>query len=63
MNLFNLAELQLHLEDKEPTDELILLYAIKIRRWLDKHRIATARRILAGGRVYYYRNRVVVSKG
>ena len=62
MNLFNLAELQVHLEDKEPTEALILAYAIKIRRWLDKHRVGTARRILEGGKVYHYGNRIIISK-
>ena len=56
MNIFILAELQLHREGQEVTREAILDYAIKIRKWQDKHR-GIAEKILAGEiRVYNYKN-------
>ena len=60
LNLFELAVLQLKKEGKEISEVLILAYAIKIRKWLDIHRLKTARKILAGGKVYQYGNRLVV---
>jgi hypothetical protein len=60
MNLFELAELQLIKEGQEPTGAKILTYAVKIRRWLDKHRVGVARRIMAGGKIYQCKNRVIV---
>jgi hypothetical protein len=53
-----LAELQILKEGKEPNRTLIVDYAIKIRRWLDKHGQATARKILQGNTVYYYQNQI-----
>ena len=35
MNIFNLAELELRRENREPSQTLILDRAIKIRKWLD----------------------------
>jgi hypothetical protein len=35
MNLFDLAELELRRENREPNQTLILDRAIKIRKWLD----------------------------
>ncbi len=62
LNLFELAELQLLREGKNNFTELDLLdRAVKIRKWLDKHREITANKILAGGKVYHYGNRVVVA--
>lgn len=60
MNLFDLAEVQLIKEGREVSRELVLDYAVRIRRWLDKHR-GVADKILAGGKVYQYGNRIVVS--
>jgi len=60
MNLFNLAELQLQREGREPSESLILSRAITIRKWLDKGRGALAVKILTGGKVYQYKNRVIV---
>jgi len=59
-NLFELAELQILKEGKEPTEALILSRAVVIRRWLDKHR-GIADKILAGRKVYQYGNRFVCS--
>jgi hypothetical protein len=58
-NLFNLAELQLHREAKEATEADILAYAVKIRKWIDNHK-ATATKILKGGKVYHYGNKIIV---
>jgi len=58
LNLFKLAELQLIKERREPTEALILEYAIKIRRWLDKHKQATADKIMTGVEVYHYGNQI-----
>jgi len=35
MNLFNLAELELRRENREPSQTLIIDRAITIRKWLD----------------------------
>jgi hypothetical protein len=59
MNLFNLAEIQILKEGKEPTKGLILSYAIKIRKFLDKHR-GVADKILAGCKIYQYGNKFIV---
>jgi hypothetical protein len=56
LNLFELAEIELKRENREPTKKLILDRAIFIRRWLDKHREPTAIRIMAGAEVYNYGN-------
>lgn len=61
VNLFELAEVQLLREGQEPSRALILDRAITIRKWFDKHR-GVANRILAGGRVYQYGNRFIVTK-
>jgi len=61
MNLFILAEAELKREGKEPTEALIVDYAIKIRKWIDKHRAITTNKILAGGVVYHYGNRFFVN--
>jgi hypothetical protein len=53
MNLFELAERQILREGREPTEALILRYAVKIRRWLDKRKPITLNKILAGNRVRY----------
>jgi hypothetical protein len=59
MNLFELAGLQLAREGKYPNNlSELLKRAILIRKWLDKHREATARRILAGDKIYYYRKQI-----
>ena len=61
MNIFKLAELQLLREGKNNfTDKELLSKAIFIRKWLDKHRQSIADKILAGGKVYQYNNRIVV---
>jgi hypothetical protein len=60
LNLFYLAELELEREGKKPSRELIIDRAIKIRKWIDKHRAKTTEKILAGGKVYQYENRVIV---
>jgi hypothetical protein len=51
MNLFKLAELQLHKERKEITWELILIYAIKIRKHLDKNRFKDLKSLLNFGKI------------
>jgi hypothetical protein len=58
LNLFELAEVELKRENKEPTKKLILDRAIVIRRWLDKHRQATAIKIMAGAEIYHYGNQI-----
>jgi hypothetical protein len=55
VNILSLAELQLHREGKEITPGIVLDYAIKIRKWQDKHR-GMAEQILAGAKVYNYKN-------
>ena len=60
LNLFEMAELQLNRENKKISDKLILEYAIKIRKWIDKHRQTAVNKILAGGKVYQYKNRIVI---
>jgi hypothetical protein len=55
MNLFELAELQLIREGKEPQDDLVIKYAIIIRKWWDKHG-KHAQRIMQGGQIYNYGN-------
>jgi hypothetical protein len=58
LNLFELAEIELQRENKEPTKKLILERAIFIRKWLDKHREPTAIRIMTGAEVYHYGNKI-----
>jgi hypothetical protein len=53
-----LAELQILKEGKEPNRALIVDYAIKIRRWLDRHK-SIGSKILAGAEFYQYNNRIV----
>jgi len=61
LNLFELAELQLIREGKNNyTDKELLSKAIFIRKWWDKHRQSIVDKILAGGKVYQYKNRIVV---
>jgi len=60
MNIFKLAELQVLRENKELTRALILSRAVKIRKWIDKHR-GISDKILAGRKVYQYGNRFVCS--
>lgn len=63
MNLFKLAEIELTREGKDIYSDLELLdWAIAIRHWLDIHRQKTARKILEGGKIYKYGNRVIVSQ-
>ena len=58
INFFELAKLQLQIEDKEKiTEDLIIDYAIKIRRWFDKHKTA-GKKILAGKTFYQQGNRI-----
>jgi hypothetical protein len=58
-NLFELAELQLLKEGKEISEAGILAYAIKIRKWLDKHK-GIGEAILSGREFYQYGNRVIL---
>jgi len=58
MNLFKLAERQIIRESKEPSEILVLDYAIIIRKWLDKHSQVVADRILAGDKVYNYSGKI-----
>jgi hypothetical protein len=58
MNLFKLAELQLLREHREPSEALILAYAVKIRQWLDIHKQKTAEAIMQGAEVYHYGNQI-----
>ena len=60
INLFELAETQLQNEGRELSKALVLAYAVKIRRWLDKHR-GTGEKILAGNKVYQYGNKFIFS--
>lgn len=57
-NLFELAEIEILREGREPTKALILDYAIKIRKWLDKHSQVVANRIMQGDEVYQYSNKI-----
>ena len=59
MNLFELAGLELLREGENPNYLPDLLdRAIKIRKWLDKHRKTIADRILAGDKVYQYKGKI-----
>jgi hypothetical protein len=60
MNIFELAERQILREGQEPTEALILAYAVKIRKFYDRHK-GVADKILAGRNVYQYGNRFVFS--
>ena len=57
-NFFELAELQILKEGKEPTLDLIVDYAIKIRRWFDRHK-GIGNKILAGADFYRYGNHYI----
>ena len=61
-NLFKLAELQLIKEGKKPEIPEVLAYAIKIRKWLDKHK-GVGEAILTGREFYQYGNRIILKKG
>jgi hypothetical protein len=61
-NLFELAEKQILREGKNPSDLLILDYAVKIRQWLDKHNQNIANKIMQGQKVYYYGNTIKTYK-
>jgi len=63
MNIFELAELELIREGKNPADNLgkLLDRAITIRKFLNKHRQITVNKILAGGVIYNYGNRIIVN--
>jgi hypothetical protein len=56
-NLFDLAELQLIKEGKEISEAGILAYAVKIRKWLDRHK-GKGEAILAGADFYQYGTRI-----
>lgn len=58
-NLFELAELQLIKEGKEVRPRNVLEYAIKIRKWLDRHK-GVGEAILSGREIYQYGNRVIL---
>jgi len=58
-NLFKLAEVQILKEGKEPTEARILSYAVKIRKWLDRHK-GVGEAILTGREFYQYGNRVIL---
>jgi hypothetical protein len=59
MNLFNLAGIELQREGKDPNNmKAVINKAVKIRRWLNKHGITTARRIMQGATVYNYSNQI-----
>ena len=59
MNLFILAGIELKREGKNPGDiKAVINKAVKIRRWLNKHGITTARRIMQGEKVYNYNNQI-----
>jgi len=59
MNLFELAGLELQREGKNTNNLTDLINrAIFIRRWLDKHRISIADKIMAGDNIYHYKNRI-----
>lgn len=58
-NLFELAELQLLKEGKVISEAGVLAYAIKIRKWLDRHR-KIGKAILSGREFYQYGNRIIL---
>ena len=58
LNIFKLAELQLRRENKAGDLSGLLTRAVKIRKWIDKHRLETAEKILQGDRVYQYGNTI-----
>jgi len=60
MSIFELAELYLIKNKKKYTLSDIVNTAGKIRKWLDKHGENTANKILQGGKVYRYGNKIKV---
>jgi len=60
MNIFKLAGMQLIKEGKNPKIDLsdLLDRAIEIRKWLDKHRLNTAKKIMQGEKIYKYHNKI-----
>jgi len=59
LNLFELAGLELQREGKNPNNlKDLVKRVIFIRKWLDKHRISIANKIMAGDNIYHYKNRI-----
>jgi hypothetical protein len=58
MNILTLASLELKRENKPENNILLLNRAQKIRKWLDIHKVDTAKRIMQGYKVYQYNNTI-----
>ena len=58
VNIFELAERQIIREGKKLNEILLLDYAIKIRKFFDKHSQEIAERILKGDEVYQYKGKI-----
>lgn len=59
VNIFELAERQILREGKDINNKFLLVkYAIKIRKWIDKHSQGVAERIFRGDKVYQYEGKV-----
>jgi len=60
MDIYRLAEIQAKIQGKVTILE-IFDNMVKIRKWLDIHRNKTAEKILSGGDIYNYKNRIIVN--
>jgi hypothetical protein len=58
MNILTLASLQLQRENQPENNTLLIDRAQKIRKWLDIHKINTAKKIMQGYKVYQYNNTI-----
>jgi len=58
VNIFELAIMQLKRENKKDfTNKDLIVKAVTIRKWFDKHK-NQAERIMAGDTVYFYGNKI-----
>ena len=58
MNILDLASLQLLRENKPENNILLIDRAKKIRKWLDIHKLSTAKKIMQGNMFYQYGNTI-----
>jgi hypothetical protein len=58
LNIIDLAKRQILKERRVLKEDLILSYAVRIRKWLDKHSQKTAIKIMQGDNIYCYGNKI-----
>jgi hypothetical protein len=58
MNILTLASIQLQRENKPENNSLLIDRAKKIRKWLDIHKLSTAKKIMQGNMFYQYGNTI-----